>query len=381
MRDEAVRNNRIDLNDIQISGIPQTVPETVAAVCRSRLLIAVSELLAKAHLNDIKITVGTASQMQQAEMSPYTQRVKDNDELNVEQRASQYKSQQPLYTFDFLVVPDALREDILAAVSLVWLEEKVFDEWNLREIEPFPRTALNFHGPTGTGKTLAAHAIASYLNMPILVTSYAQIESKYHGEGPKNVEAIFYAAERDGALLFIDEADSLLSKRLSNVSQGSEQAINSMRSQLLISLGQFSGVVIFATNFVESYDRAFRSRVRDVFFPLPDEKTRAEIWRRHFPERLPLSDELSIESLANIEGLTGRDIKHAVIDAALRTARNNQDRVEMKTLLEAIERIKTSREDDGNGNEDKLSSSEEAEVALKVQSALTNKNSERGVEM
>jgi ATP-dependent Zn protease len=85
--------------------------------------------------------------------------------------------------------------------------------------------------------------------------------------------------------------------------------------------------------------------------------------------------------LANIEGLTGRDIKHAVIDAALRTARNNQDRVEMKTLLEAIERIKTSREDDGNGNEDKLSSSEEAEVALKVQSALTNKNSERGVEM
>jgi SpoVK/Ycf46/Vps4 family AAA+-type ATPase len=282
MRDEAVRNNRIDLNDIQISGIPQTVPETVAAVCRSRLLIAVSELLAKAHLNDIKITVGTASQMQQAEMSPYTQRVKDNDELNVEQRASQYKSQQPLYTFDFLVVPDALREDILAAVSLVWLEEKVFDEWNLREIEPFPRTALNFHGPTGTGKTLAAHAIASYLNMPILVTSYAQIESKYHGEGPKNVEAIFYAAERDGALLFIDEADSLLSKRLSNVSQGSEQAINSMRSQLLISLGQFSGVVIFATNFVESYDRAFRSRVRDVFFPLPDEKTRAEIWRRHF---------------------------------------------------------------------------------------------------
>ena len=53
----------------------------------------------------------------------------------------------------------------------------------------------------------------------------------------------------------------------------------------------------------------------------------------------------------------------------------------MKTLLEAIERIKTSREDDGNGNEDKLSSSEEAEVALKVQSALTNKNSERGVEM
>ncbi|MBR8840228.1 MAG: AAA family ATPase [Stigonema ocellatum SAG 48.90 = DSM 106950] len=56
---------------------------------------------------------------------------------------------------------------------------------------------------------------------------------------------------RDNAVLFIDEADSLLSKRLLHVTQGSEQAINSIRSQLFICLEQYQGIVIFATNLVE----------------------------------------------------------------------------------------------------------------------------------
>jgi SpoVK/Ycf46/Vps4 family AAA+-type ATPase len=94
--------------------------------------------------------------------------------------------------------------------------------------------------------------------MKIIEASYAHIKSMYHGEGPKNVEALFYAAQAQNAILFIDEADSLLSRRLTNVNQGSEQAINSMRSQLLICLERFKGVVIFATNLVQNYDPAFR---------------------------------------------------------------------------------------------------------------------------
>ena len=56
--------------------------------------------------------------------------------------------------------------------------------------------------------------MASYLDKPILMASYAEVESKYVGDGSKNIEAVFHAAERDGAVLFIDEADSLLSRRL-----------------------------------------------------------------------------------------------------------------------------------------------------------------------
>ncbi len=335
--------------DLIIRGIPDDLPETVAALCRSRLHNAVTELLSKTHLKAVKIMIETASSRldMYAGSSLETEhpgQTRPSDDPPIEVRALQYQAQQPLFTFDQLVVPDALMEDLLSAVEVMWVEHKVFDEWGLRTIQPFPHSALNFHGPPGTGKTLAGHAIAHTLKRSILVASYAEIESKFHGEGPKNVKAIFHAAERDQAILFIDEADSLLSKRLTEVTQGSEQAINSMRSQLFICLQEFRGVVIFATNLVENYDKAFETRVRYLHFPLPDEHCRREIWRRHLVPQLPLAENVSIDQLAAYaDDICGRDIRNAVIDAAVRVARYGKAQVELRDLIEAVDRIKAAR--------------------------------------
>ncbi|MGD1914201.1 MAG: hypothetical protein ACFB2X_26200 [Rivularia sp. (in: cyanobacteria)] len=81
----------------------------------------------------------------------------------------------------------------------------------------------------------------------------------------------------------------MLSKRLTNANQGSERAANSICSQLLICLEKFKGVVIFATNLVENYDKAFETRVRHIHFPMPDEKARYLIWQNHLPPELPLA--------------------------------------------------------------------------------------------
>ncbi|GET43570.1 ATP-binding protein [Microseira wollei] len=250
----------------------------------------------------------------------------------------------------------------------------------VRSLIPLKLRHLNsperpFHGKPGTGKTLAAHAIASKIKRPILVASYAQIESMYHGEGPKNVEAIFQAAERDNALLFIDEADSLLSKRLTNVTQGSEQAINSMRSQLLICLERFRGVAILSTNLVENYDKAFETRVRNVRFPMPDETCRREIWRRHLPAQMPLAKDVSPERLAQVEDVCGRDIKNAVIDAAMRVARQGKEYVELRDLLESVDRIKAARIN-ASPESEKLTPEEEEEVQKKLKEALAKKEKE-----
>jgi ATPase family associated with various cellular activities (AAA) len=335
--------------DLIIRGIPDDLPETVAALCRSRLYNAVTELLSKTRLKAVSIMIETApSQLDMHAGSPleteYPGQTRPSDDPPIEVRALQYKAQRPLFTFDQLVVPDALMEDLLSAVEVMQVEHKVFDEWGLRTIQPFPHSALNFHGPPGTGKTLAAHAIAHTLKRSILVASYAEIESKFHGEGPKNVKAIFHAAERDRAILFIDEADSLLSKRLTEVTQGSEQAINSMRSQLFICLQEFRGVVIFATNLVENYDKAFETRVRHLHFPLPDEYCRREIWRRHLVPQLPVAKNVSIDQLAAYaDDICGRDIRNAVIDAAVRVARYGKAQVELRDLIEAVDRIKAAR--------------------------------------
>jgi SpoVK/Ycf46/Vps4 family AAA+-type ATPase len=352
-----------------IKGIPNSVPETEAAVFRSRIFTAFNELLNATEVNDIEITVSTSSPSD--DKSP-NQR-ESSQEPSTEERSRQYQAREPLFSFEQLIVPNSVHEDILLALDLIELEHKVFDEWGLRSFEPFPRIALNFHGPSGTGKTLAAHAIASHIKRPILAASYAQIESMFHGEGPKNVEALFLAAERDHAVLFIDEADSLLSQRLLHVTQGSEQAINSMRSQLFICLEKFRGIVIFATNLVENYDKAFETRVRNIYFPMPDEASRREIWRKHLPPTLPLANDISLEALldalAKIDDICGRDIRNAVIDTALRVARNGKPCLELSDLLNGIERVKASRITKSTSRD--LKPDEEEYVKEKVKQAIS----------
>jgi len=345
---------------VQVKGIPNYLPQPIVDECRLQIVQAVEELIRSTRLEGVSIRV-EAGNGAQAEQEPKPAPPRDvaglgdsrrpgsggqrpaGEEPTVEERAAQYEARDPLYDFDFLVVPDEVLESLLSAVDLIKVEEKVFDHWNLRSIEPFPRSALNFHGPSGTGKTLAAHAVASYLEMPILLASYAEIESKYVGDASKNIEAVFYAAEREGAVLFIDEADSLLSRRLTDVTQGAEQATNSMRSQLLICLERYKGIAIFSTNLVENYDQAFQTRMRYVRFPLPDKNSRRAIWQRHLPDQLPLGKDVSLDELAGIEGVCGRDIKNAVIDAALRAARKGANLIPQELLVEAIERVKSSR--------------------------------------
>lgn len=343
--------------DIRVLGFPDSLPEKEVALCRVRILNVVNELMQRCGLDTISLGIasgeggtaaaGTAKGAESRPASPGSAPRPgrgDADDMPVEVRATRYRSTTPLYRFDQLVVPQTLKEDLMAALGVIGVHDIVFQTWGLSKIEPFPRTALSFQGPPGTGKTLAAHALASHLNRPILLASYADVESKFHGDGPKNIEAVFHAAQRDGAVLFIDEAESLLSKRLLEANTGSESAINSMRSQLLICLERFRGVVIFATNLVSSYDPAFDTRVRHVEFPLPDEKCRQAIWRAHLPEELPKREGFSIERLAAHEGaFCGRDIKNAVVDAAIRAALANRVPMVEEDFLAALERVRESR--------------------------------------
>ena len=197
-----------------------------------------------------------------------------SEEFDYDKLSENYHAEEPRYSFEQVILPETLKTQINEAVSTVLVEHKVFDEWGLRTIIPNALSALSFYGPPGTGKSMAAEAIAQKLGKKILRATYADIESKFHGEGPKMVKAIFRAAERDDAVLFLDESDSLLSKRLTNVTDGSAQAINSMRSQLLICLEQFKGIVIFATNLVVNYDKAFLSRLINIEFTKPNKAAR-----------------------------------------------------------------------------------------------------------
>jgi SpoVK/Ycf46/Vps4 family AAA+-type ATPase len=360
--------------DLIISGIPTEIDETTSAIARSRILKAVNELLTETKLTQLNLSIKTHSSTvtNKPPSNPPSAPNNQTDELSLEERAKQYKPQKPLYSLDELVINENLRKQIIYAVDLIKVKHLVFEKWGLKKIEPFPRTALNFYGEPGTGKTLGAHAIAHRLKQPILIASYAQIESKYLGDGAKNIEALFYAATRDNALLFIDEADTLLSKRITEVNQGSERAANSMCSQLLICLEKFEGTVIFATNLVGNYDKAFETRVKYIHFPLPDEKTRQAIWDVHLVPELPLNDDVSLEELAKFDHLCGRDIKNAVVSATIRAALEERYRVCLDDFVQAIEQIKAAKPSPKTVETKPI----EPETEAKIRAALAKKEQE-----
>lgn len=297
-------------------------------------------------------------------------------DLDYNERAKTYEAKNPEYTFDRVILSLKVIEKIEESLSIIECEKKIFGEWGLSAIEPHPSSALSFHGPSGSGKTMAAHAIASKLGKKILIVSYADIENKYHGEGPKNVKAIFLAAQQNDAVLFIDEADSLLSKRLTNVEHGSEQAINSMRSELLISLEAFNGIVIFATNLVVNYDQAFLTRLISVEFEFPDVDCRKKIWDVHiYPQNgnslnIPLDEKVDTYDLAQKYELSGREIKKAVISACVHTVKNNRDVVTQNDFYHACDVLIEEKEQLSNAKDhtvsrNKPSLSKEQETVLK----------------
>ncbi len=232
-------------------------------------------------------------------------------------------------------------EDLIKnAIRRFSVSALVYKEWGLDSIDPIPKLSLNFVGPPGTGKTLAAHYIAHALGKKILEVSYADIVSKYFGEAAKNLAELYRFALESNAVLFIDEAETLLSKRGTGHSDGADHAINSMRSQLLILMENTPVLSIYSSNLVTSYDEAFLSRLISIPFPLPDEKLRLDIWNAHLPPKLPLDPDVSAPYLAQAyPGLNGRQISRAVVEAAHRAAIASRNAVALEDFRWAITSI------------------------------------------
>lgn len=213
-----------------------------------------------------------------------------------------------------VVLPARTRLQLDECLARLRFHSKIYQDWGFAAVDPMGMTAiLNFFGPPGTGKTLSAEALAGQLGMPFMSLGIAELESKFMGDTAKNIQATFEQARQTGALLFFDEADTLLGKRLSSVTQGVDNEVNAMRSTLLIELERFEGIVVFATNFAKNYDEAFRSRIGyHVEFSLPDLEARRQLWGRFLVEQIPLVDarDALIESVSQLsEGLSGREIR------------------------------------------------------------------------
>lgn len=236
-----------------------------------------------------------------------------------EQDRPKFVAEAPIFTLDEVVMNDDEREAIMRAVTLVKERELVFEKWNFKKVDKHTKSILCFHGAPGTGKTMAAHGVANYLGRKILIGSYAQIESEFVGVGAKNLKAFFECAAEQDAVLFIDEADTFLSKRLPS-SNESAKHYNSMSNELYQLIESFDGCIIFASNHITDFDPAVISRIIEpVEFKLPDEATRKQILSNLMQEEFPVeegkTDELLSLLAEQTEGFSGRDLRKALLIA------------------------------------------------------------------
>ncbi len=229
----------------------------------------------------------------------------------------------PRKTFDDVILPAATRRALDLALVQVTSHDLIFNRWGLGERHP-TGLALAFHfaGPPGTGKTICADAIAHALGRHLLIVRYAELESMWMGETPKNVAAVFARARREHAVLFFDEADAIASRRSALPDQGVVRESNTVVNILLQELESFNGVAIFATNMSANLDPAFERRIRThVLFEMPGPEERERIWRvQVHPELTPLAADVDFRELAAIYQASGGDIRNAVLKAALAAA-------------------------------------------------------------
>lgn len=222
-----------------------------------------------------------------------------------------------------------------------WIESGkiIMDDWGLSRFLKAGYRSL-FYGPPGTGKTLAATLLGKKNGMDVYRVDLSMIVSKYIGETEKNLARVFDLAENRNWILFFDEADALFGKRTSTNTSNDRHA-NQEVAYLLQRIEDFPGIIILATNLRSNIDEAFSRRFQSViYFPMPTEELRAELWRKMLPSDWLDNDAEEVINMAARTELSGGSIANVVRRCALYIVRSGTRQLDRTILKEALEKEK-----------------------------------------
>ncbi|MFQ5915333.1 MAG: CDC48 family AAA ATPase [Nitrospinota bacterium] len=229
------------------------------------------------------------------------------------------------------VEPSAIREVYVEVPDVGWdqvgglhkvkaeLTEAI--EWPLRYGALFERTkttppkGILLQGPSGTGKTLLAKAVASRSEANFISVKGPALMSKWVGESEKGIRETFKKAKQAApCIIFFDEIDAIAPLRgtAGDGSQVTERVISQLLTEM-DGVEELHGVLVLAaTNRIDLVDPALLRPGRfDLLLevPSPDEEARAEIFRIHTQGK-PFAEDLDLkEWAARTVGLTGADIE------------------------------------------------------------------------
>lgn len=198
-------------------------------------------------------------------------------------------------------------------------------------------------GPPGTGKTLLARAVAGEAGVPFFYMSGSEFDEVYVGVGAKRVRDLFTAARgKSPAIIFIDELDAIGSKRHERDAAYAKQTLNQLLTEL-DGFDQDTGVVIIgATNFPQSLDKALTRPGRfdrNVNVGLPDVRGRVAILNHHL-KNIRVDTEVDATVLARgTPGFSGAELENIVNQAAVHASKNKAKKVTMEDLTWAKDKV------------------------------------------
>jgi ATPase family protein associated with various cellular activities (AAA) len=199
-----------------------------------------------------------------------------------------------------------------------------------------PGVRALLQGPSGTGKTLAARALAAALQMDLYRVDLAAVVNKYIGETEKNLSRVFSAAEELDVVLLLDEGDALLARR-TQVANANDRYANLETNYLLQRIEAYQGILLVTSNAADLVDGAFQRRMDVVVaFRQPDPAERWAIWQLHLPAVHAVDAALLREAAARC-ALSGGQIRNAVLHASV-LALEDGGTVRSEHLQAAVER-------------------------------------------
>ena len=269
-----------------------------------------------------------------------------------------------------IVRPSALREVLIEAPNVHWediggledlkMQLKEAVELPLKKPEAFQRLGIKppkgilLYGPSGTGKTMLAKAVATESEANFILVKGPELLNKFIGESEKGVRKVFEKARQTApTIIFFDEIDALVPRRgLDLSSQVTERVVNAMLAEM-DGLEELSEVVILgATNRPDLLDPSLLRPGRfdrAILTPLPDKAARLSIFKI-YTKNMPLTKDVDIEKLVeNTDKYTGADIAGVCKEAGLVALRRDIETKEItkKDFEEALKRVKPSlREED-----------------------------------